>query len=65
MLGGGGLRESGRHDAVDGVKLAVRGFGDEDGVGAEDGLEALHLLRTVRHRARAGTGAGSDFWVCT
>ena len=28
--------------------LAVEGF---HAVGAEDGLEALHLLRTVRHRA--------------
>jgi CheY-like chemotaxis protein len=28
--------------------LAIEGF---HAVGAEDGLEALHLLRTVRHRA--------------
>ena len=28
--------------------LAMEGF---NAVGAEDGLEALHLLRTVRHRA--------------
>jgi CheY-like chemotaxis protein len=30
------------------VLLATEGF---HAVGAEDGLEALHLLRTVRHRA--------------
>src|SRR6476660_8138132 len=30
------------------ARLATEGF---HAVGAEDGLEALHLLRTVRHRA--------------
>ena len=71
MLGGGGLGECRWHDAVDGIRLTIGGFCDEDGVGAEDGLEASDgAVGHGAHEAETGaggvdTGAGSDFGVCT
>ena len=60
LLGGCGLGECGRRDAIDCVKFAVRGFSNENGVRAEDGLQTSDgAVGDGTHVAETGAGDGA------